>query len=124
MGRVFITLYIVVGLIAAMASIYTNTNHDTFVSNSSQQAASVSIGVAPDPSIFNETGTLVFYPNNVGPVPYIFYQDSQGNVASKALVFPDGSSVESSWVGARILVIGHVVNAHVVVSSIRYIAGP
>ena len=74
---------------------------------------------------FNETGTLIFYPNNVRPVPYLFYQDSRGRTVAKALVFsvspPSGFS---SWTGARISVMGRLEQEHVVVSRISYISPP
>lgn len=77
------------------------------------------------PAEFNETGTLVFYPNNIGPVPYLFYQDQKGNTVAKALVFPGESPNNfSSWAGARVSVAGDLVAEHVVVSSIAYISGP
>lgn len=74
---------------------------------------------------FTAIGTLAFYPNNVGLVPYLFYQDNAGRTVSKALSFPDGPPAHfSSWSGARILVTGTLVLEHVVVSRISYIAGP
>ena len=89
------------------------------------QSASVFDAATETQTDFNETGALVFYPNNIGPVPYIFYQDRGGNTAAKALVFPyappDGFS---SWTGARISVSGHLDGEHVVVSGIVYISAP
>lgn len=74
---------------------------------------------------FNEIGTLVFYPNNVGPVPYIFYQDQRGNTTAKALTFPGATPANfSSWTGARISVTGTLDKEHVVVSRIVYTSAP
>lgn len=74
---------------------------------------------------FTAIGTLAFYPNNVGSVPYLFYQDNAGRTISKALSFPNGPPAQfSSWSGARISVTGNLVLEHVVVNRISYIAGP
>lgn len=74
---------------------------------------------------FNETGTLVFYPNNVGPVPYLFYQDYAGHTVAKALTFSDALPASfSSWAGARVAVTGVLDSEHVVVSRIAYLAAP
>lgn len=78
-----------------------------------------------NPIDFRQTGTLVFYPNNVGPVPYLFYTDQRGGTAAKALVFPDSLQNDySSWSGARISVTGTTVAEHVVVDTITYLSGP
>jgi hypothetical protein len=54
----------------------------------SSQIASVSEAINNSiKNDFNETGTLVFYPNNIGPVPYIFYQNQGGDTVAKALTF-------------------------------------
>ena len=77
------------------------------------------------PTDFSETGTLVFYPNNIVPVPYLFYQNKEGRTASKALVFPSTSPENfSSWSGAHISVTGSLVAEHVVVSSLVYMSAP
>lgn len=74
---------------------------------------------------FDQVGTLVFYPNNVGPVPYLFYQNEKGQVVAKALVFDLLPSTNlSSWSGARIEVVGIIDREHVMVSRIAYIAAP
>jgi hypothetical protein len=74
---------------------------------------------------FNETGTLVFYPNNVGPVPYLFYQDARGTTVAKALIFDVLPPTDfSSWTGARISVSGIVDREHVIVSRVAYVAAP
>lgn len=74
---------------------------------------------------FSETGTLIFYPNNVEPVPYLFYQDSKGTTVAKALVFPETSPFYfSSWVGSRVVVTGTVELEHVLVRTIVHLAAP
>ena len=76
---------------------------------------------------FNETGTLVFYPNNIGPVPYLFYQNQSGETVSKAIIFsfPNVAPTDfSSWAGARISIIGKLDNEHVLVDRILYISAP
>lgn len=89
------------------------------------QTAAVPGAVATTSPDFNETGTLVFYPNNVAPVPYLFYQDRGGHTASKAITFAGAPPVGFfSWTGARIHVIGRVDHEHVVVSDIAYVSAP
>lgn len=74
---------------------------------------------------FNQTGTLVFYPNNVGPVPYIFFTDQKGNTVAKALVFDELPPTDfSSWSGSRVSITGTEVMEHVVVSKISYVSAP
>ncbi len=74
---------------------------------------------------FSVTGTLVFYPNNVESVPYVFYQDQNGGTAAKALTFPDEPPANfSSWVGARVSVTGRPDAEHVIVSRIVYLSPP
>ena len=73
---------------------------------------------------FNETGTLVFYPNNVGPVPYLFYTNTRGNTVAKALVLPFPASAEASWTGGRISIAGQLEGEHVIVSRITYLSPP
>jgi hypothetical protein len=91
----------------------------------STQSAAVLEGATAGQQGFNETGTLVFYPNNVGPVPYLFYQDASGSTVAKALTFPDGSpSGFSEWAGARISITGHLAGEHVSVSQVAYVSPP
>lgn len=74
---------------------------------------------------FSEVGTLVFYPNNVGPVPYLFYKDESDRTVAKALVFTTRSPNDlSSWSGARISVVGYVAGEHVDVIESHYVSGP
>lgn len=74
---------------------------------------------------FDEVGTLVFYPNNVGPVPYLFYTDARGTLLSKALDVSDLPPTDfSSWSGGRVEVIGRLVAEHVVVTQLVYLAPP
>ncbi|MBI2409548.1 hypothetical protein HYV30_00715 [Candidatus Kaiserbacteria bacterium] len=75
--------------------------------------------------IFEETGTLVFYPNNVGPVPYIFYTDARGGLNAKALTFVELPPHDfSNWTAGRVSVVGRLEREHVVVSRITYLAQP
>lgn len=91
----------------------------------STQSAPLLEAVEPGSADFSETGTLVFYPNNLGPVPYLFYQNQSGHAVAKALVFPDSPPGNfSSWTGAHISVTGQVVAEHVVISTIAYLSGP
>lgn len=77
------------------------------------------------PADFSETGTLVFYPNNIVPIPYLFYQNKEGDTVSKALRFSSASPTNfSSWSGARIRVTGSAIAEHVMVSSIVYLSAP
>lgn len=124
MGRLIAILFVVIGLVSAMAVLYQYNQHSS-VLLVPPQIASVGAVVAPDVSEFSETGTLVFYPNNVGPVPYLFYQDHTGRTVAKALTFsnsPPGNF--SSWTGAHISVTGQIVAEHIVVSTIAYLSGP
>ena len=74
---------------------------------------------------FNATGTLVFYPNNVGSVPYLFYHDQQGRTVAKALIFSGASPTNFySWTAARISVSGTLDHEHVVVDHIAYVSAP
>lgn len=70
-------------------------------------------------------GTLIFYPNNTGPVPYLVYTDTRGRTATKALVFLRNSPNDlSAWTGAHVFVTGDVVAEHVEVASISYVSAP
>jgi hypothetical protein len=91
-----------------------------------QPAAVVeAVTTQPVATEFSAVGTLTFYPNNVRPVPYLFYQNGNGDTVSKALVFKDESSEKySNWTGARVSVTGYVELEHVVVTSITHISGP
>ena len=89
------------------------------------QSAPVIQAIDASNTDFNKTGTLVFYPNNIGPVPYLFYQDQKGHTVAKALVFPDLIPSDfSSWSGAHVSVTGHTNNEHVVISNITYLSAP
>jgi len=89
------------------------------------QSAAVLEAVETIPVDFSETGTLVFYPNNIGPVPYLFYQDFEGRTIARALTFSNASPTNfSSWSGAHISVTGRLNSEHVVVSNITYLSGP
>lgn len=81
--------------------------------------------LAPPPTDTYLTGTLIFYPNNVGPIPYLMYKNARGATESKALVWSGRSPLDlSSWAGGRVSVAGYIVREHMVVDSIRYLGGP
>ncbi|GEM_PF-3274161 len=110
-----------------------STSHRVVVVGTSTLATST-LGEIEVPSLaaavaatgtFDHVGTLVFYPNNVGPVPYLFYQNEKGDTVSKALTFDALPPTDlSSWTGARVEVIGIIDREHVVVSRISHIAAP
>lgn len=123
MGRMIsIVLFVViVGYVLDIATTY----RESIAYEPSAQSASVLEAINAISTNFDETGTLVFYPNNVGPVPYLFYQDQNGHTVAKALVFPDTTPADfSSWTGAHISVTGRLDGEHVVVSSITHISAP
>ncbi len=85
--------------------------------------------------VFNETGTITYYPHNVGAeIPYLVYEPQGGGVATKALVFSDTARCRSAirtvpcpliqeeliaYFGQRFIhVEGIVVNEHVIVTGI------
>lgn len=109
--------------------LFLSTRHRTLViadpSLAEIQVASVQEAIDPDTGVFAQTGTLVFYPNNVKPVPYLFYQDEDGTTVAKALVFDALPSTDFSvWSGARVSVFGTVSREHVLVNRIEYLASP
>lgn len=122
MGRIIFVVLMLVGAIAAFSAAY----HDGIVLTPATESAAALAGIEPGPAAeFSAAGTLVFYPNNVGPVPYLFYQDASGHTAARALVFPAGAPSDfSSWSAGRISVAGVVEDEHVVVTSITYLGGP
>jgi hypothetical protein len=91
-------------------------------------ALSTDTGTTPNAFTANdfiETGTLAFYPNNVGPVPYLFYQNQKGSTVAKALVFTELPLTDfSPWSGAHISITGVVEHEHVVVTRIEYLSAP
>jgi hypothetical protein len=94
------------------------------IDTSAETASVIAALPAPSPD-FNEIGTLVFYPNNEKPVPYLMYLGPDGTTAAKALVFSELPAKDySSWSGARISVSGVVDREHVVVSRISYVSPP
>lgn len=125
MGRAIFILFIVSIVSYVFITTIAVTPHNDVTVEPSPQSASVLEAVTAISGDFNETGTLVFYPNNVGPVPYLFYQDQKGTTVAKALIFPDTTPLNfSSWTGARVSVTGSLDNEHVVVSRIAYISAP
>lgn len=126
MGRFIAFIYVVLGLASAAVVTYSR-NPVGLTPVPVQQPAAVAtvISTGAAPATFSATGTLVFYPNNVKPVPYIFYQDSNGRTVAKALTFPaDPPADFSSWTAAHISVEGTRNQEHVVVSRITYLSGP
>jgi|CXWL01.1.fsa_nt_gi hypothetical protein len=125
MGQLISILFVIVALFAAASFTLPNYRNNSSVQIPPQPAAVIE-SAAPIPAEFSETGTLVFYPNNVGPVPYLFYQDKSGRTVAKALTFSGeySSGVPSSWSGAHISVMGQLDNEHVVVSHLTYLSGP
>ena len=118
MERFIVAVYIILGLASAASFLYLKSPVSPLpASTLSQPAASATASIGSKE--FNVTGTLVYYPNNVGPVPYVFYQDSGGNTVTKALIFPTVSPIDSSWSGAHVSVTGTVENEHVMVRHIR-----
>jgi len=123
MGRILsiVLLVVIVGYVLA----FFTTHKEILAVVSSTQGVSVLDAANAVSGDFNETGTLVFYPNNIGPVPYIFYQNQSGQTVAKALIFSSAPPVNfSSWTGARIFVAGQINSEHVVVSTITYISAP
>jgi len=117
-------------LVLLIFVMYLSTTHRTVVTApvptaSTTQAATVINTLIIPTDEFSEIGTLVFYPNNVGPVPYIFYQDASGVTVAKALTFAVLPMTDfSTWSGARVAVTGIVDHEHVVVTRISYLAPP
>ncbi len=122
MGRALLILSFI--LVAGYAFDLSATSTEHAAIQRSSGSASVILALDRDISTFSETGTLVFYPNNVGPVPYLFYQNRSGNTVAKALVLPYSSGVGSSWAGSRVSVVGALEGEHVLVSSISYLTAP
>lgn len=106
------------------------TTHRTLVSAEIPLATSTeavvafeTVGTSPEP--FYATGTLTFYPNNIRPVPYLFYQDARGTTVAKALVFSALPLTDfSPWIGSRVAVVGILEHEHVLVSQITYLDPP
>lgn len=126
MGQAILAIIVIISVASAIAFTATNqADWNVVVVSPKQGLAAVGEIVRPLTTVFSTTGTLVFYPNNVEPVPYIFYQDTNGRTVAKALTFPNGSPSDiSSWTGARIAVEGMLDSEHVIVSRITYISGP
>ncbi|MDB5244581.1 MAG: hypothetical protein JWN18_451 [Parcubacteria group bacterium] len=121
MREILFGLLIVLGVIYGADELY----YLYVTSPSVTVAAPRVIATLPTSSEFVQTGTLIFYPNNVGPVPYLMYANQKGVTVSKALVLVGGDSLDlSHWTGARVSVTGVVVDEHVVVSSLLYLSGP
>jgi hypothetical protein len=96
------------------------------VATSTEEVAAPVITISATSALaFHETGTLVFYPNNVGPVPYLFYVNDRGATVARALLFDALPPTDfSAWTGARVDVTGIDVREHILVHQIAYIASP
>ncbi len=123
MGHLLFGIAIVIAVIYGAQALYEGS---VALAPSPPPAAAVLVALAPYPQDgFAETGTLIFYPNNVGPIPYLMYQNASGKTVSKALAFQNGSPTDlSSWSGARVEVFGTVNAEHVDVTAINYLSGP
>jgi hypothetical protein len=123
MGHLLFGIAIVIAFIYGAQALYESS---VSLPPSSTAPGAVLVALAPPPlNGFTETGTLIFYPNNVGPVPYLMYSNGSGNTVSKALVFEQSPPSDfSTWSGARVQVSGYVDSEHVVVTAIAYVAGP
>lgn len=122
MGQIIFTILFI---IASSAFLIFSVRQESFFIEPSTQNASALEGINTVYANFDETGTLVFYPNNVGPVPYLFYQNQSGRTIAKALTFSDFPPADfSSWTGARVSVTGRLVSEHVAVSRIIYLSAP
>jgi len=125
MGRFIAILFVIIGIASAISVLSLRTSASITLETTRPAAVTiVESSVDTTGATFAMAGTLVFYPNNVGPVPYLFYQDPQGNTVAKALTFLEMSPIDSSWSGAHIFVTGTVDNEHVIVSHITYLSGP
>lgn len=123
--RLLSVLLIIFLFVLATSSGRTPRPTTTTVATSSAQTAAPISAVTAATWEFSATGTLVFYPNNVGPVPYIFYTNQNGNTVAKALIFDNLPPTDfSSWTGARISVSGVLDREHVIVREIAYLAPP
>ena len=121
MERLILILLLVPSVLLAMFI----TQVEPIVSEAYVPTISTAQITVPITNDFNYTGVLVFYPNNTGPVPYLFYTNARGNTESKALVFETVVTNNlSSWSGSRVAIAGALHAEHVVVSSIRYVSGP
>lgn len=124
MGRALFILFMVSIIGYVLMAVVATPYNDVAIERPTQSAPVLET-VTTMPRDFNETGTLVFYPNNIGPVPYLFYQDQKGVTVAKALIFPNTTPSDfSSWTGARVFVTGSLTDEHVSVSRIVYISAP
>lgn len=78
--------------------------------------ASAPLTATPASAHFDATGVIDYYPDNRGSlVPYLVYQDSWGNTATKALLY---CSVPAGHYSGSVHVTGRVDAASVCVDSI------
>jgi hypothetical protein len=124
--RIFIAILILVVVVL----IFTNVRHTTVavepaVATSTVPVVAPIIAIAAVTGEFSEAGTLVFYPNNVGPVPYLFYLNQRGDTVAKALIFDNLPPTDfSSWTGSHVYVTGVLDREHVIVDRILYLGPP
>lgn len=120
MGRFILILLLVPSVLLAFF-----TAVDPVVSTAYVPSISIPQTTTQTQNNFEQIGVLTFYPNNTGPVPYLFYSNARGNTESKALVFETVTTNNlSSWGASRVTIVGTLHAEHVVVSSIRYVSGP
>jgi hypothetical protein len=104
----------------ATSTLVSATSTPVVIETPGTSAASVSRAVP-----FTEMGTLVFYPNNMAPIPYLIYESASGQAISKALVFSALPATDfSPWIGGRVSVTGIEDNEHVLVTQISYVGAP
>ena len=116
---VVVTFFILATLAGLYLALRFNATHGLFTHTqiSSRAAASIVLPtLAAYDAPFDETGVLIWYPNNVGPVPWIFYADTHGNIGSKALVFD--TPVALPHATSTIRVVGLAEDEHVRVRSV------
>ena len=128
MGHVFFLIVFVAFGVFFISNMLTQNGDIASGVIAQQSSAASTVSKAPTSQDFNftRTGTLVFFPNNVGPVPCLFYENEKGKAVAKALVFRGAAPPTgfSSWSAARVSVTGRLNHEQVIVSSIRYLSGP
>lgn len=124
MLRFIFTIAVVTGCIYGAQALYQGVIALTPpAALASAGASPLALAKAP-PAAFSATGTLVFYPNNAVPVPYLMFQNASGNAVSKALAFENTPAGLAGWNGARVSVTGYLQAEHVMVTNIAYVSGP
>ena len=80
------------------------------------QPTEVTLNLIPYDAPITLTGTLIFYPNNVGLVPWIVYERPSGVIETKALVF--NTPITLPPVGSAITITGLLEYEHVRVTAL------